>query len=92
MKATFFFSQKQFDLAQGNILYHPSITRVNGKIYSEVQTSDGEHLSNWEDAVVVHVENNLQVDLLYSELMGTVRAKFPFNIVSIEKKAGKWKI
>lgn len=43
---------------------------IHGKEFTEQQGSERDHKSNWDDAVIVHVQEGLKKDELMSQILG----------------------
>lgn len=78
MKATYFFSQIQKEsisdrLEIEGLSYKEKF--IDGKEFTEVDTSDGEHVSNFPNATIVHVKEDLPVDEFMLKHFGKRYAK-----------------
>jgi hypothetical protein len=73
MKRTFFYSEKQKHALDGipiDAWVKNTPKFIDGKEFTEQQGGEGEHRSNWDDAVIVHVQEGLKKDEVASAILG----------------------
>ena len=66
MKRTFFYSEQQKKFYDK---LYPDLF-ITGKEFTEQVGTEGDHFSNWEDAVIVHVQHGLKRDNFTSKEFG----------------------
>lgn len=66
MKATYFYSEEQKKIQGLNTM----VLAPNGKEYTELQSKEGVHKSNFNDAIIVQVVKNLPLDKFMLEQTG----------------------
>jgi len=72
MKRTFFYSKTQKKHRES---HNMPVLYIHGKEFTEQKGSEGEHLSNQIDAVIVHVEHNIPKDEFISKMLGRAVAE-----------------
>lgn len=75
MDITYFYSKKQKDTCLSLNPNERFPAAPNGEIYTEMMSCEGEHKSNYEDAVVVYKETGCEVDKFMLRITGKKFAK-----------------